>query len=335
MIPNERIGLFGHLPSGAPVQRICLQHGALRANLLTYGATLQDLRLEGVAHPLVLGADHLASYLNDLEYVGAIVGRYAGRIADGQFEIEGTRHHLCQNDGARHCLHGGAHGSSHLNWTILGVAPHQARLGLTLPDGHMGFPGSLRIEACFTLTAAGALEISLSAQSTTPTPCSLAHHGYFNLDGSRSVADHSLWIDAAEYLQVDADLIPTGTVQDVAGSQIDFRTPRPIGTAPIDTTFCPSPPRDALRQVACLKSDKSHIAMRVETNQHGLHLYNGAHLSCAAGLGLERRAYAANAGLAFETQHWPDAPNHAQFPAAILRPEDTYRNHTIYRFEQI
>lgn len=319
---------FGCMPDGREVQRVSLRGGRLTAQVLTLGAIVQDLRIEGLGHPLVLGCPDLGGYLEGGRYLGAIVGRFANRIGGAGFAIDGVHHRTDPNYRDRHTLHGGGDGTDMMIWHIDRLADDRVSLSLELPDGHMGFPGALRIVAQIAL-AGDALAITLLAQCDAPTPCSLAHHGYFDLDGSGDIRGHTLRIASDRYLPVDGDLIPTGEIAAVAGTPFDFGTARPIGMTGYDHNFCLSDRPCALRPVAWL-TGSGGVAMQVATTACGLQLYDGAHF---AGLpGLDGRSYDAYAGVALETQHWPDAPNRTHFPDAILRPGQVYSETTRYLF---
>ncbi|MDP5305860.1 aldose epimerase family protein [Paracoccus sp. 2205BS29-5] len=318
----------GSLPDGRQVQRVTLRGGRLTARVLTLGAIVQDLRLDGVGHPLVLGCPEPADYLAGGRYLGAIVGRFANRIGGARFRLDGRDHATDANFRARHTLHGGAEGCDLMLWHVEALASDRVSLRLELPDGHMGFPGRLRIGAQISL-ADDALGLTLLAQTDAPTPCSLAHHGYFDLDGSGDARDHRLQVMADGYLPVDDDLIPTGEIAPVAGGRFDFRAGRGIGDGGYDHNFCLSDAPQALRPVARL-TGRDGLSMTVETTACGLQLYDGAHLSGVAGQ--DGRSHGAHAGIALETQHWPDAPNRPNFPDAILRPGRIYAETTRYRF---
>lgn len=323
-----QISVFDTLPDGRQVQAITLQGPPLRARVLTLGAIVQDLRLNGVAHPLVLGFDRAAPYLSAPgRYVGALVGRCANRIGGARFDLDGCRYDVTPNEGANQ-LHGGPDGIDLHLWSIGDLAPDRVELLLTLPDGHMGFPGRLEIRAVISVSD-DALGFDLRAETDAPTLCNLAHHGYFTLDDAGDIRGHSLMIDAGHYLPVDAGLIPTGAIAPVEGTGFDFRALRRIGDQPCDHNFCLSDRRVPLRPVARLQDDGG-LAMVIETTEPGLQLYDGRHFDGIAGL--EGRRYGPHAGVALETQIWPDAPNHPGFPNAVLRPGDDWRAVTRYRF---
>lgn len=324
------VQLFCTLPDGREVQSIEIAQGGLSARILTLGAIVQDLRLTDVNFPLVLGSRNGADYLGSARYFGAIVGRFANRIGRGQFHLDGHDYGTDRNFLGRHTLHGGSDGTDQHIWRIASVGSDYVSLTLYLPDGHMGFPGNLNVQADIKL-ATDSLGLEISARSDAPTPCSFAHHGYFDLDGRGDVRNHSLMIAAAHYLPTDDELIPTGQIAPVAGTPFDFRAAREIGGAGYDHNFCLSDRQMPLRPVARLTGE-SGLGMQIETTACGLQLYDGAGLPEMTGL--EGRSYGPWSGVALETQQWPDAVNQPGFPSAILRPGEDYRETTIYRFLQ-
>lgn len=321
---------FARLPDGRPVHAITLQGGGLSATVLTLGVIVSDLRMKGVDHSLVLGCADIVDYLDAGRYVGAMVGRYANRIAGARFALDGQGYHLDANFRGRHILHGGQDGIDHHIWQVEDVGAAHATFRDRLADGHMGFPGNMDIRVTVSLSG-NALEFRISATSDRPTPCSLAHHGFFNLDGSADICDHKLRIAADHYLPVDDDLIPLPAPASVEGNRFDFRVPRQIGAEGYDHNFCLSDPSAGYRPVAEL-TGQSGLGMQVETDAPGLQIYDGAHFD---GLrGLQGRVYGPRAGVALETQHWPDAPNRPDFPNSILRPGQVYSHRVAYRFQQ-
>lgn len=318
------------LPDGRKVDRLTLTGGGLTAHVLTLGATVQDLRMDGVGYPLVLGCPAPADYLGDGLYVGAIVGRFANRIGGARFTLDGRDHRTDPNFRGRHTLHGGTRGTHWHIWTLEEAGPHDATLSLALLDREMGFPGTLFIRARITLRE-GAMIFDLTAETDLPTPCNLAHHGYFNLDGGGDVRHHRLRVAADRYVPVDDDLIPLAGAAPVQGTPFDFRQARQIAPGGYDHNFCLSDAPVVPRVVADL-TGQSGIRMQVETDQPGLQVYDGVHFDGLAGL--DGRRYGRFAGVALEMQGWPDAPNRPDFPDAILRPGQVYRHHAAYRFSR-
>lgn len=329
---------FGTMPDGAPVEAVEIAGGGLTARFLTWGAVLQDLRLAGHAPALVLGFPDLPDYLAHSRYFGATAGRCANRIAQGEATIDGETFRFDRNFRGGHTLHGGADGCGKRLWDLADHDASSARLEIVLEDGHMGFPGRLAISARFHLSGDGGLDIEYAARTDKPTLCNIAHHSYFALDDSGTVLDHDLRVEADTYTPVDEDLIPTGEVAPVAGTRFDFRRARPIrredGSGPvIDQNFCTAGERGPLRPVARLSSRASGVRMDVATTEPGLQVFDGAPLDVPVP-GLDGRVMGSFAGIALEPQVWPDAPNHPDFPSAILRPGETYRQHTRFVFRK-
>ncbi|WP_205623945.1 aldose epimerase family protein [Marinobacterium rhizophilum] len=329
--------IFGYLKTGQPVHRHWLQSGRLRAAILTYGASVQDLRLDGIAHPLVLGADRFDPYMDSMRYFGANVGRVANRIAGGRACINGSDHAFALQGTEKHLLHGGANGMDTLLWNIIEADETQITLGLSLPDGHMGFPGRLDVRLTYRISAQATLQLDIEAVTDAPTLCNIAHHSYFNLDGSPNILEHELQIDADHYLPVDAELIPTGEIAPVQGTRFDFRTARPLrSTEPdsgYDHNFCLARQVQPLRRIARLFSPKSGIGLQLHSTEPGLQVYDGGHISAPAQHTLSKAPYGPHAGLALEAQRWPDAPHHHAFPSIALAPGDVYRQTTALCFE--
>lgn len=316
------------LPDGRGVESVTLRSAALTARVLTLGAIVQDLRLAGHPHPLVLGCPDPADYLGRARYFGAIVGRLANRIGGAQFTLDGRTHRTDPNFRGRHTLHGGSDGTDLRLWTIRAQAEDQVTLSLDLPEGDMGFPGALRATARIALADA-VLRFDLRATADAATPCCLTHHGFFDLDGRGDVRGHRLRIAADRYLPVDDDLIPTGEIAPVAGTRLDFHEGRPIGPDGHDHNFCLSDGPRPLRPVAWL-SGQDGLRMEVATTACGLQFYDGGYIDDVPGL--DGRVYGPHSGLALEAQSWPDAPNRPAFPGAILRPGETWAETTTYGF---
>ena len=333
-----RIEPFGTTEAGETVHRIRISGDGLDARVMTWGAVVQDLRLDGHAPPLVLGFADFSDYPAHSPYFGAIAGRTANRIAEGRFTLDGRDFQLDRNFLGRHNLHGGAKGFGKRVWTFADHGADFVTLELTSADGDMGYPGRLTARCTYRL-AGGALSVTLEAEAEAPTLCNLAQHSYFNLDdgGAGTILHHRLRIAADSFLPVDDGMIPTGEIRPVAGTDHDFRAARPIAREAAgiqvlyDHNFCLSPARTALRPVASVCAARSGLRMDVATTEPGMQFYAGHKLSPGVA-GLDGIRYAPWSGLCLEAQVWPDAPNHPGFPSMELRPGDTCRQQTDYRF---
>jgi len=328
---------FGQLADGTEVKRITLSAGGLCAKILTYGAVLQDLRLEGHAPALVLGFDRFEHYLDYSPYFGANAGRCANRIREGQLSIDSTDYQLDRNFLDKHHLHGGRLGIGKRIWDIEKLDAQSATFRIRLADGEMGYPGNMSLELTYTLLPSGILDIQYRATSDKKTLCNIAHHSYFNLDGSGTNAAHLLYVEANTYLPVDSELIPTGEIRDVEGTPFDFRTAKALGAVSakglLDHNFCLSPTRLPLRPVARLMSQKSGVSMGVHTTEPGLQVYDGAKIDIPV-QGLDARPLGPFAGVALEPQIWPDANHHHGFPQAFISAGEAYFQHTQYIFSK-
>ena len=327
---------FGALDEETRVDAITLRnHSGAQVQVLTYGANIRSIRVPdrgGVLDDVVLGYDTLEAYREDAFYMGGVIGRFANRIANGRFELEGRPRVLAVNDGPNH-LHGGRTGFHARVWRAEPF-PSQAgvavRLSRVSPHGEEGYPGTLHVAVVYTWTPANELIVDYRATTDQPTPINLTQHAYFNLRGAcrGSVLDHELQIFANEYLAVDETLIPTSR-EPVAGTAFDFRAERPIGTK-YDHCFVLRE-HNELSRAACLYERHSGRTLEVLTTEPGLQLYTGQFL--AGGRGKNGCAYGPHAGLCLETQHFPDSPNRADFPNVLLRPGERFRSTTVFRFD--
>ncbi|MBR9894170.1 galactose mutarotase [bacterium] len=324
---RDQITAFGTLPDGTQIMQVEIGRGALRASLLSHGARLRDLRLDGVSHPLVLGASSLAPYLGAMAYFGATVGRYANRIGGGRFTLDGHEVTLDRNEAGRTCLHGGRDGTATLPWDLVDHGADHATFALELPDGHMGFPGELAITTTYRCQDS-CLEIVTEATPSAPCPLSFAHHSYFALSDEVNIDQCRLQIAAERYLPVTAEQIPTGEIASVADTPFDFRRPRSLGPQTIDHNFCLARGTGPAARLTA----PSGLQLEVETDAPGLQVYTADHIAAPAGPDPDRAAYGPRAAIALETQEWPDAPNHPTFPYPVIRPVQIYRNRTTYRF---
>lgn len=341
---------FGRLDDGRRVLAITLDNGAgVTARVMEFGATLQSLWTpdrQGQVADIVLGHDDLAPYVAQRRYFGAVVGRYANRIAGGAFTLDGQTHHLARNDGDN-ALHGGPGGFDRVLWNLEDVqegAHASARFARVSPDGEEGYPGALTTTVTYTLTADGDLTIAYVATTDRTTVVNLSNHSYFNLDPERGdTRSHRLWIDAAAYTPVGPGLIPTGEIRAVADGPFDFRTPRPLGarleaTDPqltlgqgYDHNFVlQGRGADAPRRVARLEAPRSGRSFELLTTEPGLQFYSGQGLD-GAPVGKSGRIYRRFDGVCLEPQRFPDTPNRPAFGSARLEPGQIYRQTSVFR----
>lgn len=332
---------FGKTADGAPVERVVITGGGLTANVITWGAAVQDLRMAGHDAPLVLGYAVFDDYPAHSPYMGATAGRLVNRLANGRFSLDGVRFQTEQNFLGKHTLHGGAAGIGKRNWAITDLGPSHVRLEILDPDGQGGFPGNVRITNEYRLEG-GALKVLIQAVTDAPTLVNIAHHSYFNLEdgGATDCLDHLVQIDADVVTQTDGELIPTGALTLVEGTPFDFRSFSPIrretGAGPFahDVNYCVSAGRAGLRRVAGAKAPRSGVALDVLTTEPGMQLYTGSKIGGRPAKGLIGRPYEAFGGFCFEAQCWADAPNHPHFPSVVLRPGETYATETHYVFSK-
>ena len=324
--------------------------GGLSARIISFGARLVELHLpdrDEQSGDVVLGCDTLAEYLASEHYFGATCGRYGNRIAGGRFVLDGQAHQLDRNEGRNH-LHGGSDGLDRKIWTIDALSASRVTLTATSEAGEMGYPGACALRSSYELTAGSELLITMEARSTAPTPMNMVHHSYFNLagQGTGDIRGHVMRLNSRFYTPVDDALLATGEVLRVAGTPFDFRDPKPIGQdidalpavavadragGGYDHNWCLSDAGVAMRDVADLYDPGSGRRMRLRSTEPGVQIYTGGYLTdrVAAKRGRRMCKYA---GLTFETQKFPGAPNHAHFPDCILRPGQTYRHQMAFAF---
>jgi len=329
---GSRTGAGGLLDPPPVPEPIEITNGSLTATISPLGATLRDLRMAGVEHPLVLGWGDESAYLDNGDYLGPLVGRCANRIAGGTYELSGNIHRLDRNFRDRHALHGGSDGIDKHVWTVETRGAAEVTLSLALADGHMGFGGALAIEARFRIADPACLRLDIRARSKGQTLCNIAPHWYFNLDGHGDIKTHRLQILADTYLPVDDDLIPTGDERSVADSAFDFRAPREIGSFPYDHNFCTSRRRQPERRIATLASATSGVCMELSSTEPGLQVYTGTHLHQPDRPTLAGVPYTSHSGIALEPQCWPDAPNNEGFPGIVLNEGELYRHSSSFSF---
>jgi len=342
----------GALPDGTPVERWVLDDGTLRVAVLTYGAVLQQVIApdrEGRPADVVLGFDDAAGYRTPGQpYHGAVIGRYANRIADGRFTLNEREYQLARNHGGQH-LHGGVEGFDTRVWRAQELDGAGVRLALTSPDGDQGYPGALDVTVDYTL-AAGELTLRYTATNAEPaggpdTILNLTNHTYFNLAGHAAgeVGAHLAQLPSGRIALADERLIPTGAFGDVAGTPFDLREPRPLAAgwdADVEQIahaggydhswiLDAEPGRPVL--AARVTDPASGRVIEVRTDQPAVHLYSGNMMEPLAGA-KDGAVYGRRWGFCLETHHLPDSPNHPQFPTTVLHPGETFTTVTAFRF---
>jgi aldose 1-epimerase len=342
---------FGVLPSGDSVHLFRLTNGrGLEIRVIDYGGLVISLKTKdrtGALGDIVLGYDSLAGYLRSTPYFGALVGRYANRIAKGRFTLDGATHELAVNNGPN-ALHGGLKGFDKVMWhaepkddsTGVGVV-----FSYTSKDGEEGYPGTVTVRVRYTLTDRDELAIDYLATTDKATPINLTQHSYFNLagDGSGDVLGHVVAIDADRYTPVDTTLIPTGALLDVTGTPFDLRHGAAIGdhigeaneqlkrAGGYDHNFVLNRTGAGLQHAARVVEPKSGRTLDVATTEPGIQFYTGNFLDGSI-TGKGGHVYGRRGGFCLETQRFPDSPNQPSFPSAILRPGAEYRSRTVYTF---
>jgi aldose 1-epimerase len=342
---------FGTTTDGKSVDAFTLTNGkGLELRAITYGATIISLRVPdrlGRLDDIVLGYPTLAGYLDKSPYFGAIVGRYGNRIAKGRFTLDGKTYALATNNGPNH-LHGGIKGFDKVVWSV--DSSHQdssatLTFSYTSPAGEEGYPGTLQARVTYTVTDQNELRVDYSATTDAPTPVNLTQHSYFNLAGAGSgdILGHELMISADRFTPVDSTLIPTGEIAPVAGTPFDFRKPTAIGAriaqndvqlkrgGGYDHNWVLNRKGPDLALAARLAEPTTGRTLEVFTTEPGIQFYSGNFLDGTI-TGKDGRVYQHRYGLCLETQHFPDSPNHSNFPSTILRPGQEYRSTTVFRF---
>ena len=332
-LPIEVAGRLGD----QAIHRIGLRDSDLDVSILTWGAAIQNIAVQGPRGPrsAVLGFDTCGEYLEHRLYMGCVVGRVANRIAGGRFALDGKTYQLdCNEKNGLNHIHGGIDGFSRRVWTIEAVDEKSVDLKLVSPNGDQGYPGTLTVHCRYSIESGRRLAIALRATTDAATIVNLATHSYFNLDGAGDIRDHYLQIPAQTYLPVDDALIPTGELRQVAGTPFDFRSRRRIGSegaVVFDNTYVLPDAAGGLRKAARVDAPQSGLAMEVWTTEPGLQFFDGGTMRPLRGR--NGVAYGPYSGLCLEPQRFPDSPNHAGFPDIRLYPSQTYSQLTEYRFD--
>jgi aldose 1-epimerase len=344
-IPNsqlndfKKVKSFGFLPNGEEVFCYNLSNKTgFEVEVINYGAVIISIKVPVSKKKnvdVVLGFDTLEKYVNSFNlpsapYLGAIVGRYAGRINNAAFILNGNTIELTKNHGI-HQIHGGVEGFSKALWEVKKRESNTIILEYISQDNEEHFPGQLTTQVTYTLTEENELKVDIMAKSTEDTIINLTQHSYFNLDGhSEDIMNQELVVNSSKTLETNIENIPTGKFFEIARSPFDFSSPKACPTK-IDNTFVLN---DNDNVSAILISKKNNLKMSVFTNQPAIHIYVGG--NCFNQIkGKENASYHPLSGICFEAQNFPDAPNHAHFPNAILKKDETYIHSTTFKFETL
>jgi len=336
---------YGQLEDGTEIEQYTLSNGkGLTVKVITYGAMITAVEVpdrDGKIENITLFRDSLEDYLAGHPYFGCAVGRYANRIAQGKFTLDGTEYTLATNDGANH-LHGGEKGFDKLVWKAKPIEEKDfvgVRFKLVSPDGDEGYPGTLTATVTYAVTDEDELIMKYTAKTDKPTVVNLTNHAYWNLAGAGSgdVLNHELMLNADGYLPVDEGLIPLGTVASVKGTPMDFTQPKTIGSrieqveGGYDHCYVLNKEAGKKRTLAArVVEPTSGRVMEIYTTQPAIQFYTGNFLDgTISGGGVD---YQKHYAFCLETQHYPDSPNQPNFPTTVLRPGETYRQSTVHRF---
>lgn len=333
---------FGLMPDNDEILSFELSNkNGMKVKLINYGATVTSLQVplsNGELVDVVLGFDTLESYLASYNlpsapYFGTTVGRYAGRIHNGAFTLNGKTYELTKNNNGN-ALHGGTVGFGRKVWNVTNLTSGEnpsITLSLLSEDLDENYPGALQVDLTYTLTEQNELQLDYKAVSTEDTIINLTHHSYFNLDGhNASVLDQKVFIDAEKMLETNHENIPTGSFTSLTNHDFDFRVEKNC-PASIDNSFVIN---DTNSVAAALISSKNNLKMSVYTNQPSVHIYVGG--NCFDVLkGKNDTTYHKTSGICFETQNFPDAPNQSHFPNSVLKKGEEYIQKTVYKFENI
>jgi aldose 1-epimerase len=315
----------------------------MQASIINYGGTVTKLIVpdkKGNMGDVVLGYDSLSGYLQkENPYFNALIGRYGNRIAAGKFSLDGQNYTLAGNNSGN-SLHGGAKGYDKVVWTAKKLTDSSVQLNYLSPDGEEGYPGNLNIQVVYTLTPDNSLKIDYTATTDKATPVNLTSHCYFNLSAGAdsTILNHQLEIAADKFTPVNAQLIPTGKIEEVKGGPMDFTTAKQIGkdiqnvSGGYDHNWVLNKSGNNLEKIASLYEPNSGRFMEVLTTEPGLQFYSGNFLDGTLVNTKGGKRYPKHAALCLETQHFPDSPNQPSFPNTILKPGETYRQTTVYKF---
>jgi aldose 1-epimerase len=337
---------FGRTPDGRKVVMFTLTNpNGLKARIINYGAILVSLEVpdkNGKPADITLGFDSLEGYLKGHPYFGATVGRYANRIGNAEFELDGKTYKLAANNNENH-LHGGNKGFDKAVWNPVECKADGGKTWVKMSyiseDGEEGYPGNLACTVTYTLTEDDELKISYEAETDKKTIVNLTNHSYYNLagQGTGDILDHVMMINADKYTPVDKGLIPTGEIRSVEGTAMDFTSPTPIGSrieqvaGGYDHNYVLNGQSGTLSLCAEVYEPDSGRVMTIHTTEPGVQFYTGNFLDGSL-TGKDGKVYRKHYGFCLETQHFPDSPNKPSFPSVVLLPGQKYTSQTVHRF---
>lgn len=341
--------IYGKLADGRVVHEYTLVNAnGMTMKVISYGGIITELHVpdrDGKLGDIVLGCSNLEEYVEGHPYFGALIGRVGNRIAKGKFTLDGKEYTLATNNAPNH-LHGGKVGFDKVVWTVKPKTVNHGQalvLSYSSPDGEEGYPGKLDVEVTYTLTDKNEVVFDYSAKTDKATPINLTQHSYFNLAGHKSgtILNHKLTLVAKNYTPSDDTLIPTGKIEPVKGTPFDFTTGELIGKRikeikadPVgyDLNYVIDPQRGGNEKLAAIVEEPtSGRKMVVTTTEPGIQFYSGNFLD-GKQKGKEKMLYKQYTGFCLETQHFPDSINQKNFPNTVLKPGETYTQHTVYTF---
>ncbi len=334
---------FGNTDGKAITEYTLTNANGMQLSIINYGGTITKLTTpdkNGKFGDVVLGYDSLSGYLQrGNPYFGALIGRYGNRIGKATFTLDGQTYNMDKNDGSN-SLHGGNKGYDKVVWTAEKQGDNSLKLTYHSKDGEGGYPGNLDVTVVYTLQADNAVKIDYTATTDKATPVNLTNHAYYNLSAGTdsTILNNEIQINADKYTPVDAGLIPTGELADVKGTPFDFTSSKPIGRdiaqvkGGYDHNWVLNKKGTTLEKIVTLYHPTSGRVMEVYTTEPGVQFYTGNFLNGRLAHTKGSAKYVKNAALCLETQHFPDSPNHPNFPSTILKPGETYKSTTVYKF---
>ncbi|WP_349351584.1 aldose epimerase family protein [Flagellimonas sp. MMG031] len=347
---NQDVMTVSGMFQGREVRKYTLANkNGMEVDVLNYGGIISRWTApdkQGKFENVVLSFDDPMQYLTENPFLGALIGRYGNRIANGQFTLDGNTFTLCKNHGKHH-LHGGFKGFDKVFWdiSVLDTSKGTAlELSYTSPHGEEGYPGKLQVTVTYTLLDTNELDVRYLAKTDRPTIVNLTQHSYFNLSGNlcSPVLDHEIFLNADSFLPVDDELVPTGELRDVCGTPFDFRKPKLIGKDiekhheqlsfgnGYDHCWSLNTAENKFQLAASAYHGKSGRFLQVYTSEPGIQFYSGNFLDVKLP-GKSESSYSNRCGFCLETQHFPDTPNHTHFPTVTLKPEETYFSRTLFK----